>query len=72
MQSDRQLDTVRAGGVFVTTWAALAARNAESRRARQSGDAGQAIDSLVALARAEGIRIGCVVDEAHHGFQRAA
>lgn len=69
--SDRQFDTVRGGGVFVVTWASLAARSAESRRARQSGDAGLAIDELIALARSEGVRIGCVVDEAHHGFQRA-
>lgn len=72
LDSDRQLDAVRGGGVFVVTWASVAARNAESRRARQSGDAGLAIDDVIALARAEGLRIGCVVDEAHHGFQRAA
>lgn len=69
--SDRQIDTVRSGGVFVVTWASLAARNVDSRRARQRGDAGLAIDQVIALARAEGLRIGCVVDEAHHGFQRA-
>ena len=72
LQADRQLDSVRAGGVFVVTWASLAARSADSRRARQTGDAGLAIDALIALAREEGLRIGCVVDEAHHGFQRAA
>lgn len=72
LETDRQLDSVLGGGVFVVTWASLAARSAESRRARQSGDAGLAIDSLIALAREEGVRIGCVVDEAHHGFQRAA
>lgn len=71
LQADRQLDAVRGGGVFVVTWASLAARSAESRKARQRGDAGLAIDDLIALARAEGVRIGCVVDEAHHGFQRA-
>jgi superfamily II DNA or RNA helicase len=72
LASDRQLDTVRGGGVFVVTWASLAARSADSRRARQSGDSGLAIDGLIALAREDGLRIGCVVDEAHHGFQRAA
>lgn len=70
--SDRQLDAVRGGGVFVVTWGSLAARNADSKRARQSGDAGLAIDQVIALARAQGLRIGCVVDEAHHGFQKAA
>lgn len=72
LDSDRQPDGVRGGGVFVVTWASLAARSAESRRARQNGDAGLAIDDLIALAREDGMRIGCVVDEAHHGFQRAA
>lgn len=71
LEADRQLDAVRGGGVFVVTWASLAARNAESRKARQSGDAGLAIDAVIALAREDGLRIGCVVDEAHHGFQRA-
>src|SRR5690606_19613262 len=72
LASDRQPDAVRGGGVFVVTWASLAARSAESRRARQTGDAGLAIDTLIAQAREQGLRIGCVVDEAHHGFQRAA
>jgi hypothetical protein len=66
LQADRQLDAVREGGVFVVTWASLAARSADSRRARQSGDAGIAIDDVIALARDEGLKIGCVVDEAHH------
>lgn len=66
LQADRQLDAVRGGGVFVVTWASLAARSADSRRARQSGDAGIAIDDVIALARDEGLKIGCVVDEAHH------
>jgi hypothetical protein len=72
LQADRQLESVRGGGVFVVTWASLAARSADSRRARQTGDAGLSIDDLIALAREDGLRIGCVVDEAHHGFQRAA
>ena len=72
LQADRQPDTVRGGGVFVVTWASLAARSADSRRARQTGDAGPSIDEVIAQARESGLKIGCVVDEAHHGFQRAA
>jgi hypothetical protein len=72
LEGDRSVDAVRHGGVFVTTWASVAARRADSRRARTTGDAGLALDALVELARAEGLRIGCVVDEAHHGFHRAA
>ncbi|MCD9045228.1 DEAD/DEAH box helicase family protein [Luteimonas sp. MHLX1A] len=69
--SDRHPDAVAGGGVFVVTWSSLVARSADSRRARQSGDSGLAIDTVIALAREQGVRIGCVVDEAHHGFQRA-
>lgn len=71
LDSDRRLDALRAGGVFVTTWQSVAAANAASRRARQKSDAGVSVDALITQARADGWRIGCVVDEAHHGFQAA-
>jgi len=72
LEHDRSVDAVASGGVFVTTWASVAARSADSRRARTTGDAGLALDALIAQARAGGMRIGCVVDEAHHGFHRAS
>ncbi|MBS0214115.1 MAG: DEAD/DEAH box helicase family protein [Proteobacteria bacterium] len=72
LENDRSVETVAAGGVFVTTWASVAARSAHTRRARTTGDAGLALDALIALARESGLRIGCVVDEAHHGFHKAA
>ena len=72
LSDDRKPELTAAGAVFVTTWAAVAARNADARRARTTGDDGLAVDALVAAARERGLRIGCVVDEAHHGFQRAA
>lgn len=72
LDSDRRLDTVRGGGVFVTTWASVAARSADSRRARTRSDDGLSIDEVIAQARSDGLRIGCIVDEAHHGFQKAA
>ncbi|HEU4663730.1 MAG TPA: DEAD/DEAH box helicase family protein [Dokdonella sp.] len=68
---DRKLDSVTAGGVFVTTWQSVAAANQNARRARTRGDAGLALDDLLVLAREQGVRIGCVVDEAHHGFHKA-
>lgn len=71
LATDRRLDAVQGGGVFVTTWASLAAAKAESRKARERSDAGMALDDLLALARAQGQRIGVVVDEAHHGFHKA-
>ncbi len=71
LASDRRLAAVQSGGVFVTTWSALAASNAEARKARVRSDAGLAIDDLLVLARQQGLRIGVVVDEAHHGFHKA-
>ncbi len=70
--TDRKLDLVYNGGVFVTTWQSVATRNKEGRKARQSGDFGLSVDDLIFQAREVGMRIGCVVDEAHHGFQKAA
>lgn len=71
LEVDRRLDAVRGGGVFVTTWQSVASANKTDRKARVRGDAGQSLDDLIVLARAEGLRIGCVVDEAHHSFQKS-
>jgi len=68
---DRKLDAIATGGTFVTTWQSVAAANQNARRARTRGDAGVALDDLLVLAREQGLRIGCVVDEAHHGFHKA-
>lgn len=72
LEVDRRLDGVRPGGVFVTTWQSVATSNKEGRKARISGDNGLALDDLLIAAREDGYRIGCVVDEAHHGFKKAA
>jgi hypothetical protein len=69
---DRRLDALRPNGTFVTTWQSVATSNKEGRKARISGDAGLALDDLIIVAREDGFRIGCVVDEAHHGFKKAA
>lgn len=69
--TDRQPAVLAAGAVFVTTWSAVAARNVDARKARVTGDTGLSLDALVELARQRGMRIGCVVDEAHHGFHSA-
>ncbi|MGD9584112.1 MAG: DEAD/DEAH box helicase [Lysobacterales bacterium] len=71
LDSDRRLDTISAGGVFVTTWQSVATANQSGRLARSRSDSGQSLDDLLTLARAQGLRIGCVVDEAHHGFHKA-
>lgn len=71
IEHERNPDELAAGAVFVITWQTVAARTKESRLARQSSDAGLAVDDLVFLAREQGFRIGVVVDEAHHGFVKA-
>ncbi|HEX7369837.1 MAG TPA: DEAD/DEAH box helicase family protein [Rhodanobacteraceae bacterium] len=71
LDSDRRLDAVSHGGVFVCTWASVAAANAQARRARTRSDAGAALDDLIVQARDAGMSIGVVVDEAHHGFHKA-
>jgi hypothetical protein len=72
LETDRRLDALRVAPLFVTTWQSVATSNKEGRKARVSGDAGLAVDELIVGAREEGYRIGCVVDEAHHGFKKAA
>lgn len=69
--SDRRVQALSSGAVFVLTWQTVAARSRESRIARTSGDSGLALDDLIELARGEDLRIGVIVDEAHHGFVRA-
>lgn len=72
LQGDRKTRGTKSGDVFVTTWASVAAANKETRLLRKGGEFVLALDALIAELRADGFRIGAVVDEAHHGFTRAA
>ena len=71
LQGDRTARGTRSGDVYVTTWASVAASNAATRKVRSSGESVLALDDLIAELRADGFRIGAVVDEAHHGFATA-
>lgn len=71
LESDRKTSNLLPGAVFLMTWQAVATRTKEARLARQSGDLGLSIDELVRAARQMDMRIGVVVDEAHHGFVKA-
>jgi superfamily II DNA or RNA helicase len=71
IESDRHVEKLTPGCTYVLSWQTVAARSAESRLARISGDVGLAIDEMVLQARHAGYRIGVIVDEAHHGFVRA-
>ena len=68
--TDRFVESLRPGAVYVLSWQSVAARRAETRVVRETRDEGLSVDALVAQGRELGYRIGCVVDEAHHGFHR--
>ena len=71
LQCDRKTRGTRSGDLFVSTWSSVAASNATTRKVRSGGEFVLALDDLIAELRADGFRIGAVVDEAHHGFARA-
>ncbi len=68
LSCERIAYSTKSGDVFVTTWASVAARNADSRRLRKNGDLSLSLDQFIVELRQAGFRIGVVVDEAHHGF----
>lgn len=72
LETDRQESKLVAGAVFLMTWQSVATKTKDARLARQSGDLGLGVDELILVARNLGLRIGVVVDEAHHGFVKAA
>lgn len=71
IEHQRTPDELASGALFVITWQTVATKTKESRLARTTGDAGLSVDDLIEQARALGLRVGVVVDEAHHGFVKA-
>ncbi|MBM3556840.1 MAG: DEAD/DEAH box helicase, partial [Alphaproteobacteria bacterium] len=69
---DRHADLAAEGDVYVTTWAAVAARDSEARRLRRDSDEGPALDRFIDEVRSRGLRLGAVIDEAHHSFRARA
>ena len=65
---DRQIQNLRNGDVFVSTWASVVSSQKEARRVRVKSESQTALDVLLEQLRAEGFLIGAVVDEAHHSF----
>lgn len=68
LADDRSAEQSRSGDVFVTTWQSVATRAKDKRNVRKEGETNPSIDSLVSSLRAQNLRVGVVVDEAHHGF----
>jgi hypothetical protein len=71
IDTDRFSEKLVSGSIFISTWQSVAAANIDSRKMRTNRDSGLSVDSLIIKARELGYRIGCVVDEAHHGFKKA-
>ena len=69
IQADRQLERLRSGDVFVTTWASVATRNKESRKLRTDTELDLSLDRLIEAIRDAKFRVGVIIDEAHHGFK---
>lgn len=70
LADDRNAAPSRRGDVFATTWQAVATRVKDKRNVRKEGDTNPSIDTLIDALRSLGLRIGVVVDEAHHSFGR--
>jgi len=66
---DRDTQNMKAGDVFVTTWASVAVLNADSRKVRSETETMPSIDDFIAFARSKYFSIGVVIDEAHHSFR---
>jgi len=65
---DRAAEGSRRGDVFVTTWQTVATRAKDKRNVRKDGELNPSVDELAKRLRQAGLRLGVVVDEAHHGF----
>jgi type III restriction enzyme len=68
LSADRQAADSRTGDVFVTTWQTVATRVRDNRNVHVPGEQNQTVEELLAGLRKKKLRIGVVVDEAHHGF----
>ena len=68
LSDDRQAAESRTGDVFVTTWQTVATRVKDSRNVHKPGELNPTVEELVSGVRDKRLRIGVVVDEAHHGF----
>jgi type III restriction enzyme len=68
LSEDRQAVDSRSGDVFVTTWQTVATKVKDSRNVHRSGELNLTVEELVVALRLRKLRIGVVVDEAHHGF----
>jgi superfamily II DNA or RNA helicase len=68
LAEDRQAANSRSGDVFVTTWQTVATKVKDNRNVHRKGEINLTVEELIIALRQRKLRIGVVVDEAHHGF----
>lgn len=68
LSEDRNAGDSRTGDVWVTTWQTVATRVKDRRNVHKPGEANLTVEELLDGMRARGLRVGVVIDEAHHGF----
>lgn len=68
LSEDRNAGDSRPGDVWVTTWQTVATRVKDRRNVHKAGEQNLTVEELIDGLRAAGLRVGVVVDEAHHGF----
>lgn len=69
LADERHADALTGSKVYALVWASLAAKDETRRKTREADDGKQDLATFVAEARAQGYRIGVVIDEAHHGVK---
>jgi type III restriction enzyme len=68
LSEDRNAADSRTGDVWVATWQTVATRVKDRRNVHKPGEQNLTVEELIAGLRDAGLRVGVVVDEAHHGF----
>ena len=68
LATSRSAEGARGGDMFVTTWQTVATRVKDKRNVRKDSESNVSVDRMVGFIRGRGLRVGVVVDEAHHGF----
>ncbi len=68
LATDRSVAGTKRGDIFVTTWQTVAVRDTNRRTLRKDREDAPSLDALLAGLREMGLKVGIVVDEAHHSF----
>lgn len=68
LSADRNAAGSRSGDVWVTTWQTVATKVRDKRNVHIPAEQNLTVEELIDALREHQMRIGVVVDEAHHGF----